>query len=167
MIETDLISVTAAPHIDIPLPSGVNNGVILLKLHTSVDDVELRGQVTDDDFTTVESAANYYHVDARISDAGDGESGADGGTYMSLAAGVGNAGLEGLWGLLDFSAVADAAYSSSFGFNIVNLLADASRLQRRYGGGSWWVSSVVNGLRLYPVSGNLTGEARVYKFPTT
>lgn len=162
MNRTSITTVSGASQADIPLPAGFNNGLILFKLTVSADDTEIRMRVTDDDFTTVEQgASDYNYVDARASISSKGEDGSTGASYLRFTSGTGNAAGEGAWGTIDFAAVADAAFPSSFGFNLGSIFNNGNFL-RRFGGGSYMVSSVINGVRFYPSSGNISGEFRVY-----
>lgn len=155
--------VSALSTVDIPLSNSYDSFYIEYYLAPSVDSIGINLNVTDDNFATIETGAtDYYYTQVRSSASSTGVSSSNGTSAIALLIGasLGNAANEftsGHIGVINSKETAPTHIQSD-----ISYVTPATAFGQSRGIGVFKPTSVVNGIRLTPSSGNLTGFYKIW-----
>lgn len=155
-------TLTAATNIDIALPSGYDSYDVEFYFDPSTDNISYSAVFTADNFgTTLTGATDYSYVQHRASNGSAGVSNSNGAASISfLVAGQGNDANEYNAGVLRIINSKDTAPTEVIGhFKYVTTTANVSLIFLE---ASYKPTTVLNGIRITPSSGTVTGFVKVW-----
>jgi hypothetical protein len=154
------VTVTADATVDIPLSDTYDSFYLEYYFTPSTDNIETRLRVTEDNFATVKSGASDYGWAQTRSNTSTGVSQSDGLSYILLVTGQGNAAGEFTSGLINvLNAKETAPTRISHLSNYVSITGVHSRAGTE---GAYKANAVVDGIRIFPSGGTLTGFYKLW-----
>lgn len=154
------VDVSADATVDIPLSNTYDSFYIEYYFEPSTDNIETRLRVTDDNFATVKSGGTDYGWAQTRSNTSTGVSQSDSLSYILLVTGQGNAAGEftsGLINVINAKETAPTRISS-----LANYVSTAAVHSRAGTEGTYKATGVVDGIRIFPSGGTLTGFYKLW-----
>lgn len=157
------VPVSALSAVDIALPDGYDSFHIEFYFTASADQIGLNAAVTDDNFATVESGAtDYYYSRLAHTASSTGVVSSNGTTVISVlgTSSIGNAANEYCEGSIE---VINAKETAPTGLRIdISWITGTTTFGSTRAMASYKQTNLINGLRITPTSGNLTGFYKVW-----
>lgn len=169
----ETVTATSAAQLDIPLPD-TEEAVIILDVTAITDNVDIRARISDDAFATVESGAsdyrwqhkNNYANGTTYTATADANFADDSDSFMRLLNGLGNA--AGEFARLEIKVANPNNASRVTSLEVKGFFINATGTRFTVEGSAVYdVASVVDGLRIFLETGNITATARMYKLVTS
>lgn len=157
----------AAGQVDITIPANASAVKLVCALATSNDGVELRARVTTDSFGTVKSGvSDYKYSEGRLFSANsDANTTSEAADHIRLATNIGNVAVEEFMGEVTVFGAGNSSFPTSLTTHHTRQNSSGI-LNVGYGGGRYVTANAVNGIRLYPSAGTITGVVYVYVMST-
>lgn len=154
---------SAATQVDIVLSTSYIAHKIVLYSTFSSDGANLNGQITTDNFSTIKSGASDYKYDSARGNTGAlANTSSTGATAIRMATNVGSAAGDDMHGEVNIYFAADSGKLTKLTKNLIYGIGGGTNEGIEFGDGTYTTAATVNGIRLAPSAGNMTGKYYVY-----
>lgn len=154
---------TTASTVDIPLASGYVAHQIIFYATFSTDAGDLNAQVTTDNFSTVKSGVSDYNYNSwRGNTSGNSNTTSNGTTLIKMITNKGSAAGDDATGEFTVWFADDSAKLTALTKRITYGIGGGASPGIEVGDGRYLTAATVNGIRLAPSTGTMTGSYRIY-----